>query len=182
MSMIDFIILGLVIEKPMSSYEINKVVELRNMSKWVKISLPSIYKNTPKLEAKGFLTGKSVREGLMPEKKIYSITDSGYIHFGKLLDKFTENLGNFNFQFTPVLMNLVKLKNEKALEIINRIELNIQKEAKIYEKGVKNLPPEMAPTSLKIIDLYGDFYSYLAGWIKQFRKAYIEEQKLKEKE
>lgn len=176
MSMIDFIILGLVIEKPMSCYEINKEIEIKNMSKWVKISSPAIYKNTPKLETRGFLSGKCVKEGQMPEKIIYSITESGHAQFEKLINKFTENLGNFNFQFTPILVNIGKLSKKRAIEIIDKIKNNIKKEIMIYKAGVDNLPANMTPTSLKIVEFYGDFYSYLDNWIDEFKSAYIEEQ------
>ena len=53
---------------PMSAYDIQKLVEYRKISKWVKISTPSIYKKAIQLEEKGLIRGEIVKEGKMPEK------------------------------------------------------------------------------------------------------------------
>ncbi len=44
MATIDLIVLGIVKQQPKSAYDIQKAVEYRNISRWVKISTPSIYK------------------------------------------------------------------------------------------------------------------------------------------
>ena len=41
------------VKELMSAYDIQKLVEYRNISKWVKISTPSIYKKAIQLEEKG---------------------------------------------------------------------------------------------------------------------------------
>jgi len=77
MATIDLIVLGILKKEPMSAYDIQKLVEYRNISKWVKISTPSIYKKAIQLEEKGLIRGEIVKEGKMPEKVIYSLTDAG---------------------------------------------------------------------------------------------------------
>ena len=73
MATIDLIVLGILKKEPMSAYDIQKLVEYRNISKWVKISTPSIYKKAIQLEEKGLIRGEIVKEGKMPEKAIYSL-------------------------------------------------------------------------------------------------------------
>ena len=73
-SSIDLILLGMVYDQPRSAYDIQKHVEYRNLSHWVKISSPSVYKKLRVLEQKGYLMTKRQREGNMPEKSIYSLT------------------------------------------------------------------------------------------------------------
>ena len=68
MATIDLIVLGILKKEPMSAYDIQKLVEYRNISKWVKISTPSIYKKAIQLEEKGLIRGEIVKEGKMPEK------------------------------------------------------------------------------------------------------------------
>ena len=85
MATIDLIVLGMLKKESLSAYDIQKLVEYRNISKWVKISTPSIYKKVLQLEEKGFITGNIVKEGKMPEKVIYSLTDSGEQQFEKLM-------------------------------------------------------------------------------------------------
>ncbi len=41
---IKLIVLGMIKEKEQSTYDFQKNVEYRNISKWVKVSNPSIYK------------------------------------------------------------------------------------------------------------------------------------------
>ena len=52
MATIDLIVLGILKKEPLSAYDIQKLVEYRNISKWVKISTPSIYKKVIQLEEK----------------------------------------------------------------------------------------------------------------------------------
>ena len=44
MSTIDLIVLGMLKKQALSAYELQKQVDYRNISRWVKISTPSIYK------------------------------------------------------------------------------------------------------------------------------------------
>lgn len=46
MATIDLIVLGMLKKEELSAYDIQKLVEYRNISKWVKISTPSIYKKS----------------------------------------------------------------------------------------------------------------------------------------
>ena len=75
MATIDLIVLGMVKQQPLSAYDIQKQVEYRNISKWVKISTPSIYKKVISLEEKGLIKSVTVKDGNMPEKAVYSLTD-----------------------------------------------------------------------------------------------------------
>ena len=85
MAAIDLIVLGILKKSPMSAYEIQKLVEYRNISKWVKISTPSIYKKALQLEEKGLIRGEIIREGKMPEKAVYTLTEAGEAEFERLM-------------------------------------------------------------------------------------------------
>ena len=74
MATIDLIVLGMLKTSALSAYDIQKLVEYRNISKWVKISTPSIYKKVLQLEEKGLIKGTTIKEGKMPEKAIYTLT------------------------------------------------------------------------------------------------------------
>ena len=74
MATIDLIVLGILKKESLSAYDIQKIVEYRNISKWVKISTPSIYKKVIQLEKKGYMKGDVVKEGNMAEKTVYSLT------------------------------------------------------------------------------------------------------------
>ena len=42
---IEIMILGALIERPMSAYEMDKTLEERNVRRWIRISSPSVYRN-----------------------------------------------------------------------------------------------------------------------------------------
>ena len=113
------------IEKgPMGAYDIQKLVEYRNISKWVKISTPSIYKKAIQLEEKGFIKGEIVKEGKMPEKAVYSLTDEGEKEFVKLMMETASKPIHFFLDFNAVIVNLDKLPlkvNNHVLPVLRKI-------------------------------------------------------------
>lgn len=44
MRTIDLIVLGILKKESLSAYDIQKLIEYRNISQWVKVSTPTIYK------------------------------------------------------------------------------------------------------------------------------------------
>ena len=61
MATIDLIVLGILKKEPMSAYDIQKLVEYRNISKWVKISTHKKKKKAIQLEEKGLIISKSTK-------------------------------------------------------------------------------------------------------------------------
>lgn len=90
MATIDLIVLGMLKKEELSAYDIQKLVEYRNISKWVKISTPSIYKKVIQLEQKGLISSRTEKEGNMPEKAVYSLTENGEIEFEKLMHEISK--------------------------------------------------------------------------------------------
>ena len=106
MSTIDLIVLGMIKEKEQSAYDLQKNIEYRNISKWVKVSTPSIYKKVIQLEEKGYIRGNLSRDGNMPEKSIYHITESGDKYFLELMKKISAQMVNVFLDFNAVVTNL----------------------------------------------------------------------------
>ena len=71
MATIDLIVLGMLKKESLSAYDIQKLVEYRNISRWVKISTPSIYKKVIQLEEKGYIRIESRKAA----KVIYQVND-----------------------------------------------------------------------------------------------------------
>ena len=153
MATIDLIVLGMLKKEPMSAYDIQKLVEYRNISKWVKISTPSIYKKTVQLEKKGFVKGSIVKEGKMPEKVIYSLADAGQEEFEKLMLEIAAKPIRIFLDFNAVIVNLDSLSSENRKQCIDSIEENIKElksylEQNIHEK--ENLP-EIPATGMAVL-------------------------------
>ena len=85
MSTIDLVILGIVAEKPQSAYDIQKDIEYHHLSRWTKISIPSIYRKVLQLSEKGYLRSDIVKGDRFADKAVYSITDEGKDYFNSLM-------------------------------------------------------------------------------------------------
>lgn len=77
LSNIEVILLSIVNEKPSYAYEIDKIINLRDMRRWVRVGVASIYQVLKRLEEKGLVCSKKEKEGRMPERKRYYVTDKG---------------------------------------------------------------------------------------------------------
>ena len=116
MATIDLIVLGMLKKQPLSAYDIQKLVEYRNISKWVKISTPSIYKKVIQLEGKGLIKSRSEREGKMPEKAVYSLTRTGEAAFEELMLEISSRPVNIFLDLNAVIVNLESMPHEKQQE------------------------------------------------------------------
>jgi len=144
-----------------------KHVEYRNLSKWVKISSPPVYKKVLKQEEKGYLTSESVREGKMPEKAIYSITATGMEYFLELMKEHATDAVSVLFDFNAVVSNLNKLPKEQALELVADIRASIENN--------KAFMAEMVPqrqhiplVGRTIIDQQIQIFDTLLAWVDAF--------------
>ena len=154
MTTIDLIVLGMLKKQSLSAYDIQKLVEYRNISKWVKISTPSIYKKVIQLEEKGLLQSVPVRENNMPEKAVYSLTDSGEQEFERLMGELSAQPIRMFLDFNAVIVNLDSVPLEMQKTCVANIEKNVR-ELKMYleenlrEKG--NMPdvPEIGMAVLR---------------------------------
>lgn len=125
MATIDLIVLGILEKESLSAYDIQKLVEYRNISKWVKISTPSIYKKVIQLEEKGLISSTMVKEGRMPEKAVYSLTELGRMEFEKLMLEISKRPVHIFLDFNAVIVNLDSLPEEDQRICLNNIEQNI---------------------------------------------------------
>ena len=153
MATIDLIVLGILKKEPMSAYDIQKLVEYRNISKWVKISTPSIYKKAIQLEEKGLIRGEIVKEGKMPEKVIYSLTDAGEAEFERLMFEISGKPINIFLDFNAVIVNLDSLPPEKQKSCIAEIEENIGTLKSYLEYNIqkKENEPNIPATGMAVL-------------------------------
>jgi DNA-binding PadR family transcriptional regulator len=70
-------LLGLLSERPMYAYEIEKIIEERNMRYWTEISFSTLYYELKKLEEKKLVTANIQLSANNVAKKIYKINTDG---------------------------------------------------------------------------------------------------------
>ncbi len=110
----------------MSAYDIQKLVEYRKISKWVKIVVPRLFiKKQFSWKKKGLIRGEIVKEGKMPEKAIYSLTEAGEAEFERLMFEISGKPINIFLDFNAVIVNLDSLPPEKQKSCIAEIQENI---------------------------------------------------------
>ena len=153
MATIDLIVLGIVKKEPLSAYDIQKLVEYRNISRWVKISTPSIYKKVIQLEKKGYIRSTMVKEGNMAEKAVYSLTEAGEQEFKTLMLGISTQPINIFLDFNAVMVNLDNLPPETQKICLENIASGIKTlktnlEQNITEKTSNPQIPETAKAVL----------------------------------
>ena len=113
----ELVLLSLLKEKPRHAYEIEQVIEERNMRDWTEIGFSSIYRLLTKLEKNGWISSEmQPPEGRGPARKVYQLTAAGENTWQQSA---LENLAHPVRKFTPFLLgldNLCALPPEQALQ------------------------------------------------------------------
>lgn len=126
MSTIDLIILGSLYQSPKSAYGLQKQIEARNLSRWVKIGSFTVYKKVVQYEVKGYVVSETVKNGNMPEKTLYTITSEGKEVFKELMTKFSLAETRVFLDFNAVIVNMALLDESFADECMANIKNSIQ--------------------------------------------------------
>ena len=174
MATIDLIVLGMLKKQPLSAYDIQKLVEYRNISKWVKISTPSIYKKVIQLEEKGLLQSVLVRENNMPEKAVYSLTDSGEQEFERLMRELSAQPIRMFLDFNAVIVNLDSVPLEMQKTCIDSIEKNVQDLKTYLEENLreKENAPEVPEIGMAVLRQQFVLAETIGIWIEDLKKRF----------
>ncbi len=166
LSSINLIILGYLQNKEKSAYEMVKEFEIWNLTKWLKISTPSIYKNIIKLCDNGYLNSRTVKEGEMPEKTLYSLNEKGNLYFNELMEEGSKHIGNIYLEFNAFLVNIENLPEEKRKEYLKNFKEKAE-ERRAFVEPIYNYTKqhnEKSGSEFLILDLYNEIYSVLQKW------------------
>ena len=117
MSNIDLVLLGLIKQKSQSAYDIKKNIEYRNIPRWVKISEQSIYKKVLQLESKEYIVSHKEKEGNMPDKAIYTITNKGNDYFNKLMNDISNSDVSLYLDFNIIIISTTSPINTAVYRI-----------------------------------------------------------------
>lgn len=173
MTTIDLIVLGIVKREPLSAYDIQKLVEYRNISRWVKISTPSIYKKVIQLEEKGYIKSTMVKEGNMAEKAVYSLTNEGEIEFQKLMMEIASQPIHIFLDFNAVIVNLLNLPPENQKECLDKITNNVKILKSFLEDNInsKENKPEIPETGMAVLKQQFILAEAIEKWINSLNES-----------
>ena len=120
-SAVNLWIMGLLIDHPMSAYDMARIVETDIIGRLLKVSAPAVYKNIRELQRAGHLEVERTKTGEMPEKKVYSVTEKGNSYFLDLMSYYSSNLLDYYFEFNTVLANLDKVDRETGMTMLGNL-------------------------------------------------------------
>ncbi|KAE9629464.1 PadR family transcriptional regulator [Defluviitalea raffinosedens] len=173
MSAIDLAILGMVLEKPQSAYDIQKDVEYHHFSRWTKISVPSIYRKVIQLSEKGYLKCDIVKGDRFADKAVYSITEKGHAYFEELMNLYADQHISFIFDFNLVITNLNKMDKEHALELVKKLRNSITVSAQTNDEYAVNYA-DIPLVGRTIFEQQRMLYQTLLEWLDSFESQFKE--------
>jgi DNA-binding PadR family transcriptional regulator len=74
---VEVVVLGLLVEQPSYGYQLLERFRERSMSFWVDVGRASVYQALDRLEAKGFVAGRSQDSEGGPDRRVYRLTRAG---------------------------------------------------------------------------------------------------------
>ncbi len=101
-------------------------MEYRNISKWVKVTPVHLQKSCANGGEKGYIRGKTVKRGKMPEKTVYQITETGEEFFLKLMEETARQPIRLFLDFNAVIMSLNLVSEQERRELTGRMEQEIE--------------------------------------------------------
>lgn len=174
--MIDYAILGLLSWKPLTGYDVKRVMQDSPFLYWSGNN-NQIYKALTKLLEKGFVTNEIQYQESAPNKKIYSITESGLSELIRWVTSEEPEIPEYKKNFLIQLSWAGRLESEKIDELLAKYEktmtqqLAMRKEEKRREK---NFPNRSEQERFVWEMIYGNFVQMCEAelrWIKQFREG-----------
>lgn len=177
MATIDLIVLGMLKNESLSAYDIQKLVEYRNISRWVKISTPSIYKKVIQLEEKGFIESNIVKEGKMPEKAVYSLTGAGEKQFEKLMMEISSKPLRIFLDFNAVIVNLTELAPEKREICLGQIGESVKTLKAYLEENmkIKENIPDIPETGQAVLRQQMILVQAIETWLDSLKGSFEEQ-------
>jgi DNA-binding PadR family transcriptional regulator len=174
MSSIDLVILGMVLEKPQSAYDIQKDVDYHQFPRWTKISVPSIYRKVIQLNDEGYLQSNIVKGEKFADKAVYSITEKGRAYFEELMHAYASQQVSFLFDFNVVIANLNKMDKEHALNLVKKLRDSITASAKANDEYAADYA-DIPLVGRTIFEQHRMLYHTLLDWLDTFESQFRED-------
>lgn len=168
MSTIDLVVLGLIKQHPQGAYDIQKELANRNISQWVRVSVPAIYKKVIQLEEKGYIESTITKTGKMPEKAVYHLTESGESYFIELMEKISEKSIKMYLDINSIILNLENIPLELRYTCLEHIEKNILALKEMIESNI-SMKTDIPYTGKSILKQQHMLSLVLLEWIKELK-------------
>ncbi|BCN29873.1 PadR family transcriptional regulator [Anaeromicropila herbilytica] len=128
------LLLGMILESPKGAYEITKKLEQMQVRWWLKISDATVYSTIHMLVKKNYIEGRIEKNGNMPERTVYSITDEGRVVLIKTIRELFVCMDFDTTVFSVVASYAYLIPREEMRELLQK-RLQILEE---YKSGIHN--------------------------------------------
>ncbi len=147
------LILGLINNKPINAYEITKLLNIMNIKNWYNIADSTVYATIKTLENKKYIEGKIEKEGNMPDKKIFTITEKGQ---NILIETLKHSILNFDYDTTifSIAAFFLSIFEKKEIIVLLNTRLDILEK---YLDGISHQIEKMRKddkSSLYLANIY----------------------------
>ena len=165
----ELALLSLVAEQPRHAYEIEQIIEERNIRYWTDLGFSSIYRILSKLEESGWLAGQiQPPEGRGPARKVYHLTPAGKKVWQQAA---LDNLAKPDRKYSSFLLGLDNLGELPLNKAQDAVHINLADQQSIYQQ--LSLAFENHP--LKDDFFIGNFFDYILNqlaaeikWLQDF--------------
>jgi len=128
------IILGVIQQQPINAYEVIKMLGQLHVKDWYDIADSTVYATLKTLEKKNYISGEIRKDGNMPDKTVYSITQTGYSELKNTISHF---ITNFDYDIVPFMIACFFIRILTKDEAINLLSRRIKYLEK-YKTGILN--------------------------------------------
>ena len=173
MAAIDLIVLGMLKKEELSAYDMQKLVEYRNISKWVKISTPSIYKKVIQLEQKGFISSRLEKGREYAGKSSVFFDRKREKEFKKLMHEISKKPVHMFLDFNAVIVNLESMPKEEQKECLDEIGMNTDILLKYLEDNLewKEKAEGVPATGMAVLHQQIRLAQAIKAWIADLKKS-----------
>jgi DNA-binding PadR family transcriptional regulator len=126
-------LLSLLCERPMYAYEIEKIIEERNMRYWTEISFSTLYYELKKLEKKQLVNSTIQLSKNNVAQKIYSINTDGKKAIKKKVKDVLSNMEKIIWQIDLGMANISMLSKDETIETFTKYISSIDEYILIYQ-------------------------------------------------
>ena len=141
MNRYDLVLLGLILEKERSGYDIITEISNRELDRWANLSTSTVYNRLTTLEKNECIVGRAERDGNRPERMVFNITDKGREVLRKEVLK---HLTGFNDD--PRTLGFAFLYGAENKELIRTLEVHERRLVQEIENLEKMIAEEPRPT------------------------------------
>jgi len=127
-------LLGLLSERPMYAYEIEKIIEERNMRHWTEISFSTLYYELKKLQQKKLVSAKTKISKNNVTQKIYTINNEGKKAMKSKVKDLLSNVEKIIWQIDLGMANICLLNKKEKIASFTKYISSIENYIKMYQE------------------------------------------------